>query len=339
MTTLVAPGPGSINGSGDRLALFLKVFAGEVLTAFARSNVTMTRHIVRTITSGKSAQFPIMGRTKACYLTPGEDLDDKRKDIKHNETIIPIDGLLTADALIYDIDDAMNHYDIRSEYTTQLGEALAVAADAAVLAELIKMCQYAELIPGIGAPKNLPVDGKNPAEIGNAIIAGLAEARAHLTKNYVPASDRFFYTSPEGYSAILTAMMPQAANYAALIDPEKGTIRNVMGFEVIEVPHLTQGGAGYTRDDGENVDGPHSIPTNNKISKDSICGIYCHRSAAGTVKLKDLAIERSRRPNYQADEIIAKYAMGHGGLRREAVGLLINGSTAYGTAKPKAISK
>lgn len=36
-------------------ALFLKVFSGEVLTSFAQSTVTMGRHMVRTINSGKSA--------------------------------------------------------------------------------------------------------------------------------------------------------------------------------------------------------------------------------------------------------------------------------------------
>jgi hypothetical protein len=48
---------GQANGAGDALALFLKVFAGEVLTAFAETNVAMPRHLVRTITSGKSAQL------------------------------------------------------------------------------------------------------------------------------------------------------------------------------------------------------------------------------------------------------------------------------------------
>lgn len=47
---------GQTNGAGDALSLFLKVFAGEVLTAFAETNVALSRSMVRTITSGKSAQ-------------------------------------------------------------------------------------------------------------------------------------------------------------------------------------------------------------------------------------------------------------------------------------------
>lgn len=50
---------GQINAVGGSYAndnaLFLKVFSGEVLTAFAQKTVMMGRHMVRTITSGKSA--------------------------------------------------------------------------------------------------------------------------------------------------------------------------------------------------------------------------------------------------------------------------------------------
>ncbi|MRU29786.1 phage capsid protein, partial [Xylella fastidiosa subsp. multiplex] len=77
----------------------------------------------------------------------------------------------------------------------------------------------------------------------------LVIARASLTMSYVPAADRTLYTTPDNYSTILAALMPNAANYQALLDPERGTIRNVMGFEVVEVPHLTAGGAGDTRED------------------------------------------------------------------------------------------
>lgn len=34
-------------------------------------------------------------------------------------------------------------------------------------------------------------------------------------------------------------------------------------------------------------------------------------------------MERARRAEYQADQIIAKMAVGHGGLRPEAVGLFV----------------
>lgn len=324
---------GKGNADADKLALFLKVFGGEVLTAFMRRAVTMDKHMVRTIQNGKSASFPVMGRTAGYYLAAGENLDDKRGDIKHSEKVITIDGLLASDVLIYDIEDAMNHYDVRAEYSAQLGEALAIAADGAVLAEMAKLCNLPaasnENIAGLGTASVLPIGAKAALEadaeaMGKAILKALTVARAKLTRNYVPSTDRKFYTTPENYSAILAALLPNAANFSALTDPETGNIKNVMGFEVIEVPHLTVGGAG---DDLAGTNRKHAFPAaaagDVKVALDNIVGLFNHRSAVGTVKLKDMALERARRAEFQADQIIGRYAMGHGGLRPEAAGALV----------------
>lgn len=331
MAALAATGisnPGQKLSEGERDALFMKVFSGEVLTAFARNTVMMSRHQVRTIDHGKSASFAVMGRTRAKYLAPGDSLDDQRKKFEHSEKVIAIDGLLTADCLITDIDDAMNHYDVRVEYSRQLGEALAQSADCAIINELANMAakeaaEAQENIPdnGAGAEK-VQGTGKafefatglaisQSADYGNKIIEGLLAARAAFTKNYVPMGDRYCLLTPEGYSALIKALMPDSANYQALFDPNSGKLQTICGFEVIEVPHLLN----------EGVDGKHLL--NTKFTDAKLQGIVFHRSAVGTVKLKDLAMERARRAEYQADQIIAKYAMGHGGLRPEAVGVFV----------------
>lgn len=319
--------PGQKLSAGDRDALFMKVFSGEVLTAFARNTVMMSRHQVRTIDHGRSASFAVMGRTRAKYLEPGNSLDDQRKKFEHTEKVIAIDGLLTADCLITDIDDAMNHYDVRVEYSRQLGEALAQSADCAIINELANMAAKDATVPenipdnGTGADK-VKGTGKafefetgiaisQSADYGNKIIEGLLAARAAFTKNYVPMGDRYCLLTPEGYSALIKALMPDSANYQALFDPNSGKLQTICGFEVIEVPHLLNDG----------VDGKHKL--NTKFTAADLQGIVFHRSAVGTVKLKDLAMERARRAEYQADQIIAKYAMGHGGLRPEAVGVFV----------------
>jgi len=50
---------GQVNSSGDAKALFLKVFSGEVMSQFQVNCVMRAMHYVRTIASGKSAQFPL----------------------------------------------------------------------------------------------------------------------------------------------------------------------------------------------------------------------------------------------------------------------------------------
>ena len=334
----------------DALALFLKVFGGEVLTAFERQAKTLPKVMVRTIANGKSAQFPVMGRTSARYLKQGQSLDDGRKEIKHTEKVITIDGLLTTDVLIYDIEDAMNHYDVRAEYSRQMGEAMAMATDCANYAEMAKLINVRatattnENIAGLGAPSMVMVgikDLTDAAKVGEYVIQALTVMRAEFTKKYIPTGDRTFYTSPDTYSAILAALMPNAANYAALIDPETGNIRNVMGFEIVETPHMTK--ADVVDKPADAFDGiGHVFPTTGTapsfttptgtgvINATNVCGMAVHRSAVAVLKLKDMALERARRPEYQADQIIAKYAMGHGGLRPEAVGGIVFDNTGLG---------
>lgn len=55
MAALAATGisnPGQALSAGERDALFMKIFTGEVLTAFSRTSVMMSRHQVRTISHG-----------------------------------------------------------------------------------------------------------------------------------------------------------------------------------------------------------------------------------------------------------------------------------------------
>jgi len=94
---------GQINAIGGNYtndnAMFLKVFSGEVLQAFETATVMKPLHMVRTISSGKSAQFPLTGIATANYHTPGQDLltdGSYVSQIKHAEKVISIDDLLTS---------------------------------------------------------------------------------------------------------------------------------------------------------------------------------------------------------------------------------------------------
>ena len=121
---------GLVNNSGTGYdALFLKVFSGEVLTAFSENNVfNDSLHTVRTISSGKSAQFPVTGTATAAYHTAGTPLVGANQ-ILANEKIISIDDLLIAQSFVQQLDELKNHYDVRSIYATELGKALAKRYD------------------------------------------------------------------------------------------------------------------------------------------------------------------------------------------------------------------
>ena len=91
---------GQVDKSGDSRALFEKVFAGEVLTAFETNVILkpLTEH--KTISSGKSASFPAIYKASAAYHTPGVELVGNK--IAHNEVNISIDDQLIADTFTTD---------------------------------------------------------------------------------------------------------------------------------------------------------------------------------------------------------------------------------------------
>ena len=53
MANVTIAQPGLVEGGTDSLQMYLKVFAGETITAFERASVTNGRHMVRSIASGK----------------------------------------------------------------------------------------------------------------------------------------------------------------------------------------------------------------------------------------------------------------------------------------------
>ncbi len=322
MANVTIANPMAINGAAstdaEKLALALKVFSGETLTAFERTSVTSGRIMERTIASGKSAQFPVFGRTKAHYLKAGQNLDDLRENIQQNERIIKIDGLLTADTMIFDLDEFIAHYDFRSPYAAELGNALAISHDASVLAELAKEAlNTTENVAGNGkggvlkAKLDSGVVGINK-QTGLAIYQILLKAKAEMSKNYVPAADRYAYLDPEYHSALASAIEFLNRDYGASGTILEGNVIRLAGFDIIECPHITRGG-----DDNANViQGEGHVFPAAYADKHPI--IICHKTAAGVLRLKNLSMESGRRMEYQADQMIAKMAVGMGGLRPEA---------------------
>lgn len=267
----------------------------------------------------KSAQFPVFGRADAAYLKPGKSLDDIRKNIPTGEKVIVIDGLLATSQVIPDIDEAMAHYDVRSEYTKQMGEALALKMDGSVLAEAAKMVvANTENLTGLGKGEIITKQiaaadiGVTEAE-GKAIVQALLEIKAKMSNNYVPESERYVFMTPEARTSLIASLVAINRDYGGIASITDANILRIAGFDIIECPHLTMGGAEVN--DGLLQGEGHVFP---KAYKDKCVFIAMHKSAVGTVKLRDLNLERARRAELQADMIAASYSVGHGGLRPEA---------------------
>ena len=194
---------GLVNNSGtDFEALFLKVFSGEVLTAFARNNIFNEQlHSVRTITSGKSAQFPVTGAATAAYHTPGTPLVGANQ-ILANEKIISIDDLLISQAFVSNLDELMNHYDVRATYADELGKALAKTYDQNV-AKVIASASRASttLTGGNGGLVSTLASGNTASAnvTGDELAAAIYDIAQAFDERDIPPTDRFCVLPPAEY--------------------------------------------------------------------------------------------------------------------------------------------
>ena len=166
--------------------LFLKLYAGEVLTAFASKNIMMPLHRVRTISKGKSAQFPMTGKYRdAAYHTPGNEIVPTAA--KQGERIVSVDDLLINAQFIPSIDDAMRHYDIRSVYTQEAGFGLSKVADENILRLAVKasLCENATIAATAGMIQDY--SAFDDEDFTPNVVCGDAAGDIRLAKDIVQA--------------------------------------------------------------------------------------------------------------------------------------------------------
>lgn len=337
---------GQINLSGGTNELFLKQFAGEVLTTFEMENVMMPLHTVRSISSGKSAQFPTTGIASATYHTPGESLmttDDGGNPaaskylsrIKHAEVVINIDDMLVSSAFIANIDEAKNHYDVRSIYSTEIGRQLAYVADKNLIRTVISGAVAANDRFGTARATSVLYNGEtisydDEANAGDALAAEMTTAfftaARKMDEKGVPQNDRYAVVTPEVYyqlvnfnkDAISRDYNPEPNGSKAA-----GYIVQIAGIRIMKSNNIPT-----TNESSTGVAPHNSSQVSNDVFGSSGVGygafdftrskgIIFQKEAAGTVKLLDLAVESDYSIERQGTLMVAKYAMGHGVLRNE----------------------
>jgi len=303
MANMVPSRPGQANQAGDPLALFLKVFAGEVLTAFEETNVARSRHFVREIKSGKSAQFPATWKGTAAYHTPGTQLVGT--GIGHNERVIVIDDLLVADRFIASIDEAMNHYDYRSIYSRDIGMALARTFDKNVLQVGILAARASATVSGGNGGS--AITSASSRTSASALEQAIFDAVTKLDEKDVPEMDRYIALLPAQYyllvnsssKAINSDYNPNSnGGFAA------GKVFRLAGAEIVKTNNLPQTNV---------ATGPAAYQGNFT----NVSAFVWNKGAMGTTKLLDVAVESEYLIEYQGTLILGKYAVGHGILRPE----------------------
>jgi hypothetical protein len=288
-------------GSGSTTASFLKVFSGEVITAFETANSTLDKHLVRTISSGKSAQFPIVGKATASYHTAGNEITGG--SITHNERTISIENLLIAPVFIAKIDEAMSHYDVRSIYSKELGRALANQMDKHVYQNLILNSRASALSPQAAGTALTDADFETNAASAAATIFSAAKT---MDEADVPADDRYVAVSPAAYYNLIQGTTVINRDWGGSGSYSDGKVLKVAGMNIIPTNNIptTNITSGVAQGSSTNFAGNFSTT------------VACawQKNAVGTVKLMDLSTEMDYQIQRQGTLVVAKYAMGHAPL-------------------------
>jgi hypothetical protein len=311
---------GRVNASGSEDALFLKVFAGEVLTSFERASVTAGAEMVRSIASGKSATFPVMGRVAAAYHTAGAEI--LGSDVNHNEKVITINDLLLSSVFLSNIEEAKNHWDVRSAYSTEIGRALAFQKDKHILQTIGQAAQASANVSdsGYGAGTvltNTNIASATASTAANAMIDSLFDTAKALDANYVPKEGRKAFIKLEEYYKLANGTNVVNVDFSGQGSIADGKVMKVAGIELIPTAHFGDIAANITAAPaaGSATAGGSNPQTVNLANY--VC-LVSHPSAVGTVKLMDLGVESEYDIRRQGTLMVAKYAMGHGVLRPEA---------------------
>lgn len=315
MADAIAARLGQINYAGDPKALFMKVFAGEVLTAFKENCVAEDKHMVRNIQNGKSAQFPILGKITAEYHTPGKEITGLY--LAANERVITIDDMLISHAFIANIDEAMNHYDVRSPYSQEIGRALAYTYDKHILQLAVKAARDISPVvteAGGGKVADASMLTDTTAE---KLVAALFSAARMLDEKAIPEDDRFAFLNPAAYYLLAQNTKIMNRYWGGEGEYAGAKVLRVAGLNVIKTIHAPFGQNIKTASTGGTV---LQAGTGDKYAVDAsnTVGVVMHKAAVGTVKLMDMAMETQYDIRRQGTLMVAKYAMGHGVLRPAA---------------------
>jgi hypothetical protein len=297
-------------GDAEERALFLKMYSGEVVTAFEKHTLMLDKHNVRTIKNGKSAQFPVIGRMPdAAYHVPGAEI--LGQDILHGERVISIDRLLISHIFIDDLQDAMSHFEVRGQYSSMQGQKLAETFDNHVMREAMLGAAASATVTGLDGGLITTDANFDHGTAATKFIAwedAIFETAENFDNKFVPA-ERYCILKPANYNFLLRYV--SSAGFSAINRDYRGegsyadgSIIRIAGIDLIKSPMLPV--ADYSGEDF------HAINTL------LVRGLCFAKDAVATVKLLDLSLQSQWDIRRQGTLMVARYAMGHAYLRPES---------------------
>ena len=363
--------PGQSNSTGDARALYLKLFSGEMFKGFQHNAIARDLVMRRTLQNGKSLQFIYTGHTKAEFHTPGNSiLGDSNNAPPVAEKTITVDDLLISSAFLYDLDETLSHYDMRSEISRKIGYALAQKYDRLIFRAVTRGARAASPItksgyvePGgtqirVGSTGTAASDAYDSGKL----VTAFYDAAAALDEKGVSQDGRVGILNPRQFYSLIQAvgsngLVNRDAQGSALQGGEGIVeIAGIKIFKSMNIPFFSQYGTKYGTGSATNpgVTDPGNTGSfvseavedaaadvtgiNNEYGEETefanSCGLIFQREAAGCVEAIAPQVQVTSGDVsviYQGDVILGRLAMGADYLNPAAAVELVAGAAVGST--------
>ena len=274
----------------------------ETLEAFMRTNIGLGLVYKQTIQNGNAGQFIIGGKSSSADVTeyPDTNLQVDVTAGTQDERTITLARPQYVARRVAQFEEKIAHYDIRSMYTTQMGEALAHQVDQNIFLQI----EAAAVGTGVaGNPDGVTVTnaaistGTTVQNKGDALAEAIFEAAAALRIND-DNGEAYAVVSPTNYSYLVQSNQAVNADFTNGNGGfDTGVVRQVGGVTVLQSNNL-----------------PAWVETTNQLE-----GLVFTRQAVGVLELIGMQTNQETQIDFlDATLMTAYYAYGMGILRPES---------------------
>ena len=302
-----------------KYATYLKLFTGEMFKAYESACIAKGTVQNRTLRNGKAAQFIFTGRMTADYHVPGTPILGSGDPPVAEKTIV-MDDLLVSSAFVYDLDETLAHYSLRSEISAKIGHALAEAYDKKIFRTIALAAREAHPIQAAPGPEpggSVIRLGANNEYNAQALVDAFFEAASILDEKNMPQNGRFAVLSPRQYYALISQVDSNILNRD--YGNTQGNLNSGEGlYEIAGISIKRSNNLPFMAGTVASVEGE-----NNNYAGDfsAHAGLIYYKDAAAVVTSMGPAIQTTGsevKTIYQGDVIVGRLAMGAGTLNPAA---------------------
>ena len=330
MANTIATSIGTLNNTGStplalgtaydtKYATYLKLFSGELFKAYESSTIAKGTVQTRQLKNGKSLQFIFTGRMTADYHEPGTPILGSGDPPVAEKTIV-CDDLLISSAFVYDLDETLAHYSLRSEISAKIGYALAEAYDKKVFRTIALAAREAHPITAAPGPE----PGGSVIQIGSGnqydaqkLVDAFFEAAAILDEKNLPKAGRSAVLNPRQYYALISQVDSNIlnrdfGNNQGNLNSGEGLV-SIAGIDIKRSNNLPFQAGTISAVNGENNNYAGAFANH--------AGLIYQKDAAACVEAIGPQVQTTGqdiKTMYQGDIIVGRLAMGCGTLNPAA---------------------